>query len=84
MHGLTHDIGPALPGVAYNSVADSRSFAAIQAFLKETFEGSSTSEQPVRLIPPGTTRRPGTADGPEVGVTCGCSRSPPEQRLAPQ
>jgi hypothetical protein len=51
VHGLTHDIGPALPGVAYNSVADSGSFAAIQAFLKDTFEGSSTSEQPVRSIP---------------------------------
>lgn len=41
MHGFTHDIGPALPGVAYNAAADSRSFAAIQAFLKEIFEGSS-------------------------------------------
>jgi hypothetical protein len=84
MHGYTHDIGPALPGVAYNSAADRRSFAAIPAFLKEIFEGSSTSEQPVRLIPAGTTRRPGTAGGPEVGVTCGCSPSPPEQRLFPQ
>ena len=83
MHGFTRDIGPALPGVAYNSVADSRSFAAIKAFLKEIFEGSSTSEQPVRWLPADTARRPGTAGGPEVGVTCGCLPSPPDQRLFP-
>jgi Dienelactone hydrolase family len=84
MHGVTHDIGPALPGVTYNSAVDRRSFAAIPALLKEIFEGSSRSEQPVRLIPVGTTRGPGTVGGPEVGVTRGCSPSPPDQRFFPQ
>jgi dienelactone hydrolase len=37
LHGFTHDTGPALPGVAYDAVADRRSFAAIRTFLAEAF-----------------------------------------------
>jgi len=38
-HGFTHKHASpgATPGVAYNSLADNRSFAATRAFLAETF-----------------------------------------------
>jgi dienelactone hydrolase len=39
MHGFTHEAGPALPGVAYNSVADARSASAMQTFFGELFGG---------------------------------------------
>ncbi|MCU1241801.1 MAG: hypothetical protein JWO71_2527 [Candidatus Acidoferrum typicum] len=37
MHGFTHETGPAVPGVAYNAVADARSSAAMQTFFREVF-----------------------------------------------
>jgi dienelactone hydrolase len=37
MHGFTHETGPAVPGVAYNAMADARSATAIQDFFNETF-----------------------------------------------
>lgn len=37
MHGFTHDVGLPAPGVAYHATSDRRSFAAIEAFLAETF-----------------------------------------------
>jgi dienelactone hydrolase len=37
MHGFTHEIGPHLPGVAYNAAADARSAAAIREFFAEIF-----------------------------------------------
>ena len=37
MHGFTHEPGPAVPGVAYNAMADARSATAIQDFFNETF-----------------------------------------------
>jgi dienelactone hydrolase len=40
-HGFTHDTGPTLPGVAYDAIADRRSFGAVRAFLAEAF-GSAT------------------------------------------
>jgi dienelactone hydrolase len=41
MHGFTHSRATpgAIPGVAYDSRADSRSFAAISRFLAEVFAG---------------------------------------------
>jgi dienelactone hydrolase len=37
MHGFTHEAGAATPGVAYNAAADTRSFAAMKAFMAEVF-----------------------------------------------
>ena len=37
MHGFTHEIGPSLPGVAYNAAADARSAIAIRQFFREIF-----------------------------------------------
>ena len=37
MHGFTHETGPALPGVAYNAVADARCASAIRNFFNELF-----------------------------------------------
>jgi dienelactone hydrolase len=37
MHGFTHDLGPSMPGVAYDAATDVRSTAAIQAFFAELF-----------------------------------------------
>ena len=39
MHGFTHRraVPGATPGVAYDSLADARSFAATRAFLAEAF-----------------------------------------------
>jgi dienelactone hydrolase len=37
MHGFTHETGPAMPGVAYDAVADARSTAAMQNFFSELF-----------------------------------------------
>jgi dienelactone hydrolase len=39
MHGFTHERGAATPGVAYDAVADTRSFGAIRAFMAELFDG---------------------------------------------
>jgi dienelactone hydrolase len=38
MHGFTHETGPAMPGVAYDAVADARSTAAMQTFFGELFD----------------------------------------------
>ena len=35
MHGFTHETGPAVPGVAYNAVADARSATEMQNFFSE-------------------------------------------------
>jgi len=37
MHGFTHENGPALPGVAYNALADFRSMQLIRDFFNELF-----------------------------------------------
>jgi dienelactone hydrolase len=37
LHGFTHENGPAIPGVAYDPVADTRSAAAIREFFVELF-----------------------------------------------
>ncbi len=37
VHGFTHRSGPALPGVAYNAAADTRSAMAIKNFFAEVF-----------------------------------------------
>lgn len=37
MHGFTHEATSSIPGVAYHSLTDARSSAAIQAFLAELF-----------------------------------------------
>ena len=37
MHGFTHEMGPAMPGVAYDAVADARSTAAMRNFFSELF-----------------------------------------------
>jgi dienelactone hydrolase len=43
MHGFTHRgaVPGAAPGVAYDSLADARSFAATRAFLAEAFAETS-------------------------------------------
>src|SRR5882762_4778565 len=38
MHGFTHDTEPAVPGVAYDAVADARSATAMQKFFSELFD----------------------------------------------
>jgi dienelactone hydrolase len=42
-HGFTHSraVPGALPGVAYDSLADARSFAATRGFLAEAFTGTA-------------------------------------------
>jgi len=37
MHGFTHETGPAVPGVAYDAVADARSATAMHSFFTELF-----------------------------------------------
>jgi len=37
MHGFMHETGPAVPGVAYNALADARCAAATQNFFNELF-----------------------------------------------
>jgi dienelactone hydrolase len=37
-HGFTHESGPAMPGVAYDAVADARSATAMQNFFGELFQ----------------------------------------------
>ena len=46
MHGFTHDVGPQMPGVEYHATSDKRSFAAISAFLAETFEADAVARTP--------------------------------------
>ena len=41
MHGFTHQMDAAMPGVAYDAAADARSFGAMKAFLAEIFGGGS-------------------------------------------
>ena len=43
MHGFTHDVGPQMPGVEYHAASDTRSFAAIRAFLAESFEADAVA-----------------------------------------
>jgi dienelactone hydrolase len=40
LHGFTHENGPAIPGVAYDALADARSSAATLAFFREIFDQS--------------------------------------------
>jgi dienelactone hydrolase len=48
MHGFTHETGPAVPGVAYNALADARSAAAIQDFFSEIFGRAASARQSVK------------------------------------
>jgi dienelactone hydrolase len=45
MHGFTHKTGAATPGVAYDAAADTRSFAAIKAFMAEIFGADYAGSQ---------------------------------------
>ena len=53
MHGFTHRVAGATPGVAYDASADTRSFAAIQAFIAELFDGDRGTAYR-RAVPEGT------------------------------
>jgi hypothetical protein len=45
LHGFTHSgaVPGAVPGVAYDPLADGRSFAATRAFLTEIFPGGAAN-----------------------------------------
>jgi dienelactone hydrolase len=43
LHGFTHENGPAIPGVAYDALADTRSSAAMLAFFREILDPSRSS-----------------------------------------
>jgi hypothetical protein len=47
LHGFTHShaVPGAIPGVAYDPLADTRSFAAASSFLTEIFTGSRDQPQ---------------------------------------
>lgn len=45
MHGFTHDVGPQMPGIAYDAPAAERSFVAIKTFLAEIFDTNRPNEE---------------------------------------